>query len=120
MEKLLELARAQCDQAEVYALSRTSDYVKFADAKIEGINSITMAPTRNLFKGALVPGTSVEITINEENFTDEGEIQAFARVLSSFMSSYASINSYIQLSLVLAPSNHKIVIQPRLGERFQL
>ncbi len=88
--------------------------------KIEGIKSINMKPTRSLFKGTLVPGMLIEIVVNEEHYSDQGEIQSFAQVLSAFMSSYASINSYIQLSLTSEPSKHNILIQPRLGESFHL
>jgi type VI secretion system protein ImpG len=88
--------------------------------KIEGIKSVQMSPTRTLYKGALIPGISLELTVKEDNFSNLGEIQLFAHVLSVFFSSYASINSHIQLTVNCEPSNHKIVLQPAIGDSFQL
>jgi type VI secretion system protein ImpG len=88
--------------------------------KIEGIKAIRMSSTRTLFKGALIPGIAVNLGVKEENFTHLGEIQLFANIMSQFISSYASINSYVQVSLDVEPSDHKIAIQPCIGSNFQL
>lgn len=88
--------------------------------KIEGIQAMALSSTKRLYKGALVPGIAVTLTLNEEHFSDPGEIQLFANVLSSFMTSYASINSYVQVSIKLEPSKQEIVIQPKMGENFPL
>ncbi len=88
--------------------------------RIEGIKAVRMSPTRTLYKGALIPGISLELTVKEDHFSNLGEIQLFAQVLSVFFSSYASINSHIQLTIHCEPSNQKIVIQPAIGDSFQL
>lgn len=93
---------------------------KANEHKIAGIRSVEMGSTRALLGGALIPGISVHLTLDEEHFSDRGEIQLFAQVLSAFMTGYASINSYIQLTVTAEPSGHKIVVQPRIGESYQL
>ena len=88
--------------------------------KIAGIEDIEMKTTRTLFKGALMPGISATVRIDEKSFTSEGEIQLFAQVLSVFMSAYATINSYIQLTVVMDPSERTIELEPQIGESFPL
>ena len=107
---------------QLQALLNLHDFSN-ADAnkhKIEGIKSIRMSSTRMLHKGALIPGLSVTLEVNEENFTHLGEIQLFANIMSVFISSYASINSYVQLSVEADPSGHMIVVPPHIGSNFQL
>jgi type VI secretion system protein ImpG len=84
--------------------------------KIEGIKSIELSSIRTLLKGALIPGISIDMVLREENFSHLGEIQLFTRVLSSFLSAYSSINSYVQLSVKTEPSNHRIVLRPTMGD----
>lgn len=88
--------------------------------KVEGVKDISSKPTRQLFKGAVIPGNLIEITLNESHFADLGEIQLFAKILSGFLSSFASINSYVQVSITIEPSNKRIVIVPQLGSNMQL
>ena len=88
--------------------------------KIAGIKDIRMDPIRTLYKGALIPGIAVTLTVREEHFNHRGEIQLFAQVMSRFLSIYSSINSYIQLLVKIEPSEHTIVIQPRIGDDVQL
>jgi type VI secretion system protein ImpG len=84
--------------------------------KVEGINSIHMKPIRVLSKGALISGIAVELAIQEDKFVHLGEIQLFARILSVFLTSYASMNSCIQLTVTALPSNHRIIFEPGIGE----
>lgn len=88
--------------------------------KIDGIKDVEMKTTRTLFKGALIPGISASIRLDEKSFASEGEIQLFALVLSVFMSAYATINSYIQLTVIMEPSGHAIELEPQIGESFPI
>ncbi len=88
--------------------------------KIAGMKGIRMEPVRTLYKGALIPGIAVTLTLKEEHFSHRGEIQLFAQVMSRFMSVYSSINSYIQLTVELEPSSHTITIEPRIGDDCRL
>ncbi len=88
--------------------------------KIAGIKKIEMKTTRTLFKGALMPGISATIRIDEECFATEGEIQLFALVLSVFMSVYATVNSYVQLTVIMDPSERTIALEPQIGEHFPI
>lgn len=88
--------------------------------KIDGIRDLRMTPTRTLHKGALIPGILIELSVSADHFSQLGEIQLFAKVLSVFFSSYASINSYIQLTMKIEPLSHTIEIQPAIGDNFQL
>ncbi len=88
--------------------------------KIDGITSLKIKPTRTLYKGTLIPGISLDLTVKADHFSQTGEIQLFAKVLSVFFSSYASINSHIQLTMHIEPFNQTIEIKPIIGDNFQL
>lgn len=88
--------------------------------KIDGITNISLRPVRHFFKGAIVPGNGVEITVNSSNFSELGEIQLLAKIFSKFLSSFASINSYVEVTVVVEPSHQKIVMARELGSSNQL
>lgn len=88
--------------------------------KIDGITDVFLTPIRRLHKGIIMPGNAIEIVVKETHFAEVGEIDLFARVLSAFFSSFASINSYVQLTLRAQPSGRTMTLSPRLGENQQL
>lgn len=88
--------------------------------RIEGITNISLRPIRGFFKGAIVPGNGVEIAVNETHFSDPGEVQALARIFSQFLSSFASINSFVEVTVIVEPSHQKIVLNRELGTNKQL
>ncbi|MBN2717185.1 MAG: type VI secretion system baseplate subunit TssF [Deltaproteobacteria bacterium] len=88
--------------------------------RINGVTDISLRPIRGFFKGAIVPGNGVEITVNESHFSDSGEVQLFARILCQFLSCFASINSFVEVTVKVEPSQQKIVLSRELGTNRQL
>ena len=88
--------------------------------RINGITNISLRPIRGFFRGAIVPGNGVEITVNETHFSNSGEVQALARIFSQFLSSFASINSFVEVTVLIEPSHQKIVLTRELGTNNQL
>ncbi len=85
--------------------------------RVKSITDVSIQMTRKLIKGSMVAGNKVEITLNEEGFGDRGDVLVFAYVLSSFMASYASINSFVQLTVNLEPSSVSWVMPINYGQR---
>jgi type VI secretion system protein ImpG len=111
-----------CSAEQLRALLRLHDPTESESSayKIEGILEVDMAPIRRLYRGVVVPGNAIDIVVKDTHFADHGEIVLLARVLSAFFSSFASINSYVQVSLRAEPSGQRMALSPRLGEHLQL
>jgi type VI secretion system protein ImpG len=65
--------------------------------RINGIETLSTQPLEKLFKGYLVRGLTMDLTINEEKFTNPGDVLLFSQVLSRVISGYVPINSFFNL-----------------------
>jgi type VI protein secretion system component VasA len=70
-----------------------------------------------MLRGVLVPGSMVEVSVNEERFPDSGDVHVLAHVLSAFLEAYAGINSHVQLAVVLDRAHSRFVLPPAFGQR---
>ncbi|NMX60699.1 type VI secretion system baseplate subunit TssF [Pseudomonas sp. WS 5079] len=55
-------------------------------------------------KGFLLRGVDIEITLDANGFSGEGDISLFGEMLNRFFSLYADIHLYTQLTLILQPT----------------
>ncbi|MBI6655645.1 type VI secretion system baseplate subunit TssF [Pseudomonas carnis] len=55
-------------------------------------------------KGFLLRGVDIEITLDGNGFSGEGDISLFGEMLNRFFSLYADIHLYTQLTLILQPT----------------
>ncbi|WP_434610962.1 type VI secretion system baseplate subunit TssF [Pseudomonas sp. R1-7] len=55
-------------------------------------------------KGFLLRGVDIEITLDANGFSGEGDISLFGEMLNRFFALYADIHLYTQLTLVLQPT----------------
>ena len=55
-------------------------------------------------KGFLMRGVDIEITLDANGFSGEGDISLFGEMLNRFFALYADIHLYTQLTLVLQPT----------------
>ncbi|HEX9007354.1 MAG TPA: type VI secretion system baseplate subunit TssF, partial [Bacteroidota bacterium] len=60
-------------------------------------------------------GTEVTVEVNDGHFADEGDLCLFGLVLSEFYSLYATINSFVHLTIVTKPSEQRFRWQPARG-----
>ncbi len=103
LEGLLRLYESRGDEANL--------------RRIKGIRHFSAQPVRARLGGALVGGTRVELTLDEQHFTNRGDILLFARVLGRFLRAYATINSFVELQVKLSPSGQLLRLEPQLGEK---
>lgn len=64
---------------------------------LAGITAIESGAKDRIFKGFPVRGTQTRMTLNQENFSCEGELYLFASVLNEFLALYATENGFHQL-----------------------
>lgn len=55
-------------------------------------------------KGFLLRGVDIEVTLDANGFSGEGDISLFGEMLNSFFGLYADIHLFNQLTLILQPS----------------
>lgn len=55
-------------------------------------------------KGFLLRGVDIEVTLDANGFSAEGDISLFGEMLNRFFGLYADIHLYNQLTLILQPS----------------
>ncbi|MCX7727005.1 MAG: type VI secretion system baseplate subunit TssF [Chitinispirillaceae bacterium] len=76
--------------------------------KIDAIDNVEIKPVESLFGGSIVRGIEFALTIQEEYFSDSGDIFLFGEILKEFLAQYVSINSFLELVLILKPSDKEL------------
>jgi type VI secretion system protein ImpG len=84
---------------------------------IEGIRDVRWAPKERIHRGAVLRGSEVTVELDETRFADVGEAALLGLVLSRFFATYATINSFVHLTLVLLPSGERLTWEPGSGEQ---
>jgi type VI secretion system protein ImpG len=85
--------------------------------RVAAIKSIDVRPTDRLYRGAPVRGVRVDVEIDENGFSGEGEMYLFASILSEMFASYVSLNSFTQLSVRGTNTNATYTWAPKSGNQ---
>jgi len=85
--------------------------------RLQGIRRVDWTPTESIQHGAVLRGTEVTVEIEDGHFADEGDLCLFGLVLSRFLSMYATLNSFVHLTLVTSPSEKRYTWTPNRGAR---
>ncbi len=83
----------------------------------EGIRNVTWRPKEVLDRGAIKRGAEVVVEIEDDHFMGEGDVCVFGEVLSRFLSLYATINSFVHLTIEMTPSGTTYQWTPANGQR---
>lgn len=84
--------------------------------KIDGITDVTLDLYQEMYRGALVRGMEIKLTLHEGNYTSISDIAIFGRILHAFFTMYANINTVVRTSIHCHPSGKELSWQPALGE----
>lgn len=87
------------------------------ERRIEGIVNVQSSKKEIIHNGAIIRGTEVLIDISEEHFATDGDIFLFASVIDEFLSLYASINSFTQLTVRGVTRKEAYSWQPKIGKQ---
>ncbi|VXD06303.1 Type VI secretion protein ImpG [Enterobacterales bacterium 8AC] len=72
--------------------------------KLEAIVDVKQHLIQRFEQGFLLRGTDIEVTLNSDGFSGEGDINLFGEMLNRFFALYADIHLFNQLTLILQPS----------------
>ncbi|MFC1719024.1 type VI secretion system baseplate subunit TssF [Candidatus Poribacteria bacterium] len=89
-----------------WALERSSKEIN--RQHILGIHNISAAPHDVIYQDSVIRGTNITVEVAKANFADEGDIYLFGLVMREFLKSYASVNSFIQLTVVSHDSREEM------------
>lgn len=85
--------------------------------RVAGIRNVTWTPKEVMYRGAILRGGEVTIYIQEGHFADEGDVCLFGLVMSRFLAMYATLNSFVHLTIEIVPSGKRYQWQPKNGTR---
>lgn len=87
------------------------------ERQIEGIRDVQWGPKERIYRGSVLRGSEVVVKLDETRFVDVGDAALLGLILSQFFSSYATINSFVHLVVVLQPSGRRLTWEPDHGEQ---
>jgi type VI secretion system protein ImpG len=67
--------------------------------RLEGIHAVSAQPSEALVHGCPLRGSAVTLDLLEDHFADDGDLFLFASILNEFISLYATLNSFTQLTV---------------------
>jgi type VI secretion system protein ImpG len=84
--------------------------------RLAGLKNVTWNSREMLRRGSIIRGAEVRLEIEEGHFEDEGDLCLFGLVLSEFFSLYATINSFIDVTILLTPSGRRYEWKSKKGQ----
>ncbi|MBS9438207.1 type VI secretion system baseplate subunit TssF [Photorhabdus noenieputensis] len=84
---------------------------------LDAIVGVKHALIERFEKGFLLRGVDIEITLNSNGFSGEGDIFLFGELLNRFFSLYTDIHLFNQLTLILQPSGRCLRWQENHNQR---
>ncbi len=83
--------------------------------RIAGIKEVTWMPKEVMRRGSILRGVEVTLTVQDGHFADEGDVNLFGLVLSEFLSSFATMNSFVHLAIDITPTGKRFEWKPKQG-----
>lgn len=76
--------------------------------RLEGIVAVKHTLIRRFERGYMLRGVDIEVTLNADNFSGEGDVSLFGEMLHRFFALYADVHLFNQLTLVLQPTGKRL------------
>jgi type VI secretion system protein ImpG len=89
-----------------------------SNKRIRGISQIRVAPLNRVYRGALLRGMDMQLSMDEDEYISPADAYMFGTILHHFFTMYATINAFVQTGSRLSPSNSEMTWDPLLGENF--
>lgn len=83
--------------------------------RVQSLRSVAWRPAEALHRGGIVRGAEVAVDVEDDAWVDEGDLHLFGTVLSAVLADYATINSFVYLTLTARPSGRSFRWTPRTG-----
>ena len=103
---------------ELYVFEETRDRARVLanQKRISGIEDVSVSPTSKIVSGVMMRGQDILIRLREDHFAGPGDLFLFGSVLDSFLGSYASMNTYTQLTVEEVSRGDRYQWPARIGE----
>jgi type VI secretion system protein ImpG len=89
-----------------------------SNKRIRGISQIRVSPLNRVYRGALLRGMDIQLSMDEKEYISPADAYMFGTILHHFFSMYATINAFVQTGCRLSPSRSEMTWEPLLGENF--
>jgi type VI secretion system protein ImpG len=86
------------------------------ELRTQAVRDIRVTPSERLFRGAIVRGVAIQVELDEDGFSGEGDMYLFAGVLDRLFASYVSINSFARTTIVGKKTRVEYVWPARSGD----
>ncbi|WP_165176428.1 type VI secretion system baseplate subunit TssF [Desulfovibrio sp. ZJ369] len=117
----LSVARADNLRAllKLYIFNKTTDRAALLANinRVDGIADLCVVPAERFVRDRLMRGQNISLTLTPENFASDGDMYLFCCVLDVFLSNYAAVNTYTQLTAADSYGRCEFAWPARLGER---
>jgi type VI secretion system protein ImpG len=102
----------------LYVFEETRDRARVLanQKRISGIEDVSVSPTSKIVSGVMMRGQDILIRLREDHFAGPGDLFLFGSVLDSFLGSYASMNTYTQLTVEEVSRGDRYQWPARIGE----
>ncbi len=84
--------------------------------KIDGIQDVKLDLYQEMYRGALMRGMQITLTLHEGNYASISDIALFGGILHTFFTMYANINTVVRTRVHCHPSGKELSWQPAPGE----
>jgi type VI secretion system protein ImpG len=88
--------------------------------RVESVRGVASALSHRIIKGAPARGTRFVVEVDEAGFAGPGDAFLFGCALCDLLASQASLSSFVELVLRMAPSLREYVWPPRNGQKVLL
>jgi type VI secretion system protein ImpG len=88
--------------------------------KIDAISDVISQPIERIVNGSSIRGIEFSVSVIETNFLDTGDIRLFGQLLKEFLAQYISINTFLELVIILKPSGTQLKWDSLKGKQWPI
>lgn len=81
--------------------------------RLQAIVDVSHQLVRKVEQGSVMQGVAIDITLDQTGFTGEGDLYLFATLLDHFLASYADLNLFTRLRVLVQPSGRTLQWEDR-------
>ncbi|MBQ7608733.1 MAG: type VI secretion system baseplate subunit TssF [Desulfovibrionaceae bacterium] len=93
------------------------EFVAANQHRIQAVSHFSSVDEEYLFRGRLLRGRKLLLTLDPKGFVSLGDLYLFACALERFFAEYANLNTYTRLCLTVGGGGETYQWKPRLGEK---
>lgn len=88
--------------------------------RILAIRNIETKPRNEIYKGMLMHGLELQLSLQEDSFNSQGDIFLFGQILHELFTTQTAINSFIQTRIICYSSQREFLWKPCYGQKLTI